>query len=315
MILLLIMRSKDERDTIFSRIFELPNNKNKYKEYYSDNPDKEKIDNELRDHGNGIYSDEIYEQSLVDGIFSLLANLRQFSGQGSETKLTAIKDFDPSVLTSKLIRTATSYGAVSVGIIPTDKEFCYTIRGRGRHYGKVYEQLPWTLVFAVEMAEEEISKAPATDQSVEVVKGYLNAATVGLVLRSVLTKLGYNTEVHMDGESNIILPAAAAAAGLGGIGLHGLLVTKEWGPRVRLGAITTDAPLEKSIIKPFHIEKYCKTCEKCAKACPAKAIPQFTDMEKGVNHEACFSKWGEFGTDCGLCLDACPYSHGLGSRS
>ncbi|RKX78985.1 MAG: hypothetical protein DRZ90_09340 [Spirochaetes bacterium] len=38
----------------------------------------------------------------------------------------------------------------------------------------------------------------------------------------------------------MVLPPSAAAAGLGEIGRHGLLVTKNYGSRVRISAVTTN---------------------------------------------------------------------------
>lgn len=163
------------------------------------------------------------------------------------------------------------------------------------------------------MSEGEIAKAPGAEESMEVVKGYLNAAVVGLVLRSLLVRSGYEGVVHMDGESELILPPAAEAAGLGGLGLSGLLVTKEFGPRVRLGAVTTNLPLTADAGKPFRVDRFCRTCGRCADRCPAAAIPPYGERKKdgpfGIDHERCFRQWRRFGTDCGLCLEACPFSH------
>lgn len=63
---------------------------------------------------------------------------------------------------------------------------------------------------------------------------------------------------------------AAVEAGLGEIGLNGLLITPEFGPRVRLGSVLTDALLEpdKRLTEGVCIED----CMECVKACPARAI-------------------------------------------
>ncbi|MEM3526697.1 MAG: hypothetical protein QXV37_04710, partial [Candidatus Jordarchaeaceae archaeon] len=64
---------------------------------------------------------------------------------------------------------------------------------------------------------------------------------------------------------------AAHYAGLGEIGLNGLLITPQYGPRVRLGALITNADLTPD--DPFE-EKLCKgeECAICVKACPVGAI-------------------------------------------
>ena len=75
---------------------------------------------------------------------------------------------------------------------------------------------------------------------------------------------------------------AAAAAGLGQVGLNGMLVHPDYGPRVHLGSIITTAPLTAD--EPFA-GKLCQTrvCgAACQKECPAKALSRegaLTDVD------------------------------------
>ena len=64
---------------------------------------------------------------------------------------------------------------------------------------------------------------------------------------------------------------AAVAAGLGELGMNNIFMTREWGPRVRLGAVITKAPLEPD---PMMKETLClgEKCMICVKECPAKAF-------------------------------------------
>jgi len=62
---------------------------------------------------------------------------------------------------------------------------------------------------------------------------------------------------------------AATRAGLGWIGKNALLVTPEFGPRVRLITILTDYPFELDL----PIEKdQCNKCNKCVDICPLNAL-------------------------------------------
>lgn len=69
--------------------------------------------------------------------------------------------------------------------------------------------------------------------------------------------------------SDVSLRHAAVEAGLGTLGTNRLLLTEEYGPRVRLMAIVTDAPLEAD---SKSNTAYCDGCELCVKHCPAEAI-------------------------------------------
>ena len=94
----------------------------------------------------------------------------------------------------------------------------------------------------------------------------------------------------------------AVAAGLGWIGRNNLLVTPDFGSRVRLSAILTDAPLDADKPIPFN----CGKCTHCLSRCPANAIKK---EPGGFNLTACrqFIKetCGRKGIGqniCGLCL-------------
>jgi epoxyqueuosine reductase len=67
---------------------------------------------------------------------------------------------------------------------------------------------------------------------------------------------------------------AAVAAGLGEIGWSKVFLTRKFGPRQRLHAIITDAPLEPdALVKPGAI---CKRCMECVTGCPG-AIPHIKE--------------------------------------
>ena len=69
----------------------------------------------------------------------------------------------------------------------------------------------------------------------------------------------------------INLRLAACAAGLGEIGLSGLLLTPQFGPRQRLMALITDAPLKADpLLAPGTV---CDRCGLCRRSCPGQAIP------------------------------------------
>jgi len=78
---------------------------------------------------------------------------------------------------------------------------------------------------------------------------------------------------------------AATRAGLGWIGKSSLLVTPEFGPRVRLQTILLKAELLAN--EPIT-ESRCGTCDACAKACPYGCIHN-TLWQPGIDREALFS--------------------------
>jgi len=70
----------------------------------------------------------------------------------------------------------------------------------------------------------------------------------------------------------IFLKDAAVLAGLGVIGVNNLLITPEYGPRIRLRALCIDAKLGPT--GPIDFSP-CNSCDiPCKAACPQKAFPQ-----------------------------------------
>jgi epoxyqueuosine reductase len=95
---------------------------------------------------------------------------------------------------------------------------------------------------------------------------------------------------------------AAQLAGLGTIGHHSLLITPEYGPRVRLACLLTEVPLEAT----QRMDKdYCINCDACIRACPARAIQAPRQEEVySMNKFACRT-YRQAGLTCGVCIKAC----------
>ena len=104
-------------------------------------------------------------------------------------------------------------------------------------------------------------------------------------------------------------------AGLGELGRHGYLITKELGPRLRLAGVTTDLPLVPDKPVDIGVEDFCSRCEKCADCCPSRSIPSGPPetvngtLRWKLNGETCHDFWAKVGTDCNICMRVCPYRH------
>ncbi|MDE3074449.1 MAG: hypothetical protein KGJ86_03390 [Chloroflexota bacterium] len=97
------------------------------------------------------------------------------------------------------------------------------------------------------------------------------------------------------GQGTMLAREAAVAAGLATWGLNRMVLTPEYGPRVRLAAVLTDAPLQAG--RPLETE-LCPgyaSCGRCAAVCPSQAIP--TDGPRGLDGAACASVSQPFAAD------------------
>ncbi|MDD4601407.1 Epoxyqueuosine reductase [bioreactor metagenome] len=108
--------------------------------------------------------------------------------------------------------------------------------------------------------------------------------------------------------------AAAVRGGLGWIGKSSLLITRKYGPRIRLSTVLTDFRLQVNDV----LEKnYCGKCKKCVDECPASAIvgnhwSEGLPRESLINVQSCdvwkINNYPQFnGHVCGICVAACPH--------
>jgi epoxyqueuosine reductase QueG len=96
---------------------------------------------------------------------------------------------------------------------------------------------------------------------------------------------------------------AAIQAGLGIIGKSGLIITSLYGPRVKLSAVITEAPLEGDEI---IAEDLCGECDICFKVCPSGALKEPVGATRpNYDRFVCCSFYNA-NEGCGLCMSKCP---------
>lgn len=100
----------------------------------------------------------------------------------------------------------------------------------------------------------------------------------------------------------------AEAAGMGTIGTHSLLITPEFGTRVRLACLLTEAPVPTT--RRVDPVDDCTHCLDCVKVCPIGAISSPGPGKRyEVDGMACKFYRDRF-DNCGLCQKICSYATG-----
>ncbi|MGI6447001.1 MAG: 4Fe-4S binding protein [Methanobrevibacter boviskoreani] len=120
-------------------------------------------------------------------------------------------------------------------------------------------------------------------------------------LSDFLRENNVDTEpIHPEYDEFIDFSKIAAKANLGGIGRSGLLITPEYGPKVKISVILTSAKLDKTDPEEDFswIKEYCKRCGKCMDACTYDALKNdklHPKKCKGCNE------------GCSYCINDCPF--------
>ncbi len=307
----------DERDVIFAR-FDLVEGTQNYKDYYRRKPDKKNRDDDIRKIPD-ILANSHFEKSPE--LFSLATAEFDFL----EHQLTQVQGdvFPESVRSSpsentRMVKNIVTYlGADLCGVSLLDQAYVYSHVGRGPDpYGqKIVLKHKYAVAFAVEMDLGMVASAPGAPVVVETGKKYVEAAKVSIIAARFIRRLGYPARAHVAGSNyKAMLPPIAWKSGLGELGRIGVLITDRFGPRARLGLITTDLPLIPDVPLRLGVQEFCQRCQKCARNCPAQAIPEGDKSEESgvlkwvLSREECYRFWRKAGTDCAVCIYVCPYS-------
>ncbi len=215
---------------------------------------------------------------------------------------------DPRKNTEFVKKLALDMGADLVGIAKVKKE--YFFKGRDLEHR-------FAISLALEMDWDRIEQSPGPPSATEVLKIYCKLGEITINLAARIRKLGYEAYGHHPRGSNknpsrLLHIAYAVDAGLGELGRVGLLITPEYGPRVRLGTVTTNLPLVPDKSKEFGFAEFCESCNICVKECEGDAIPMEKTEVRGlekykVDPYKCGPYFGE--TDgCSVCVKVCAFN-------
>ncbi|MCP4762691.1 MAG: reductive dehalogenase [archaeon] len=245
-------------------------------------------------------------------------------------------DISPDKLTKYVKRAGRYLGASEVGITRIDENWLLKdtakISGGGDSITKenirskeviLPNDVQNAIVFTIEMEPLGIRCAPGFLEVASVGLGYSQMTALSTSMAQFIRNLGYKA-IPSSNDTGLSIPLAIDA-GLGAYGRNGLMITKKFGPRIRICKVFTNMPLIHDEPDYKFIEKindFCKGCLKCAENCEAKAIslddePTYTPMCNSNNpgvkkwyihsHE-CYRIWVKYGTDCGNCIKVCPFS-------
>ena len=321
----------DERDHVFARNRALRPGSKQYMAYYKKHPEHETFDAKRRKKGGPIGHPGIIDRPHSGAnVSATLASLSMSMYLSTPDKVSPQPHFQlkgtkvnlsPEEATERVKGYARYLGADLVGITEINPLWLYSHRGEIFHenwedWGKEIKiRHTYAIVCGEEMSFTMVGSAPHTPTTIESMKNYAKGAIITDQLAAFIANLGYSATANFLRHYDAILVPLAVDAGLGECGRLGYVMTKEFGPRLRLSVVTTDLPLVPD--KPIDIgaEDFCRSCKKCADCCPSRSIPLDDQKEINgtlrwkLNDDTCFDYWGTIGTDCNICMRVCPWSH------
>lgn len=224
---------------------------------------------------------------------------------------------------AELKQIAKMFGADLVGITAIDERWHYASRVDTTDISRAPNDLPegvtHVIVMGHAMDPDLVDTYPSALAGASTGMEYSHEAAIVIQLANYISNLGYIAVGSMN-DTALVIPYAIQA-GLGEYGRNQMVLTPEYGPRVRFSKIFTNMPLAIDHPRPLGIKAYCDSCTKCASACPPRALPfgpptfgsDSPSTIKGVkkwsaNCEKCFGFWAKLRSDCAICMRVCPFN-------
>lgn len=211
---------------------------------------------------------------------------------------------DPAEMSERVKKAARRFGADLVGIAPVGPHAIFA--GRTPPHGTA-------ICIGLSMDQEKMAHVPHAPAAEEVMHAYRQVARIALRLGRHVRGLGWPARAYGNPNSTDILHIPLAiAAGLGQLGKHGSMISKEHGSNFRLAAVLTDLPLALDEPVDIAVDDLCMGCKRCVVDCPPDAIfneKQWVRGEKRwyVDFDKCIPYFVKT-HGCAICIEVCPWS-------
>jgi reductive dehalogenase len=327
----------DERDTVFAREALVPGSKEEIL-YHTRNPHLRKVDRQL----SRFIVDKLdrtgptWERSYYRTVFDSLAHLALpdcVDGHPSPGHIDIGKSE-----AGRLVKSLSRYlGADAVGIGPLRQQWVYSHRGVRPFFESQLANMPLfegmregyaaklygdpielshrnAIVLGFTQNLKVLKSGPGGGSDLEIGRVYAKSALVACQVASFIRSLGFAARAHHVRNYCVLVVPLAVDAGLGELARSGHLLHKTYGLNLRLSCVTTDLPLRHDEPVDIGVQDFCERCLKCARNCPAGAIPEGAKTPvRGISKwqidpEKCLLYWSKIGAACFICQVVCPWS-------
>jgi NAD-dependent dihydropyrimidine dehydrogenase PreA subunit len=212
-------------------------------------------------------------------------------------------DLDSTDATRRVKSHGKKFGAGLVGISKLTEEALYE--------GYPEPGYRYVISLGIPMDREEMKHVPQLRAGAEVMRTYRQGSMAAIRLARYIRSLGWPAQAFADGDDILQIPMAVNS-GLGQLGKHGSLISREFGSNFRLASVLTDLPLDCDRPVNIGVDELCTVCRRCTKDCPPGAIIDVKQTVRGqqkwyVDFDKCVPYFS-ITQGCAICLEVCPWS-------
>ncbi len=211
---------------------------------------------------------------------------------------------DAGAMTEQIKKYAKQLGAGIVGITQVSDDLLLYEDDTPHPY-------TYAISMGVPMDREKMEQVPKVTAGVEVVRVYRESSKVANQLAKYIRAMGWPAEAFALGRDILQIPTAIQA-GLGELGKHGSLISKEFGSNFRLVLVLTDLPMHIDAPIDIGVQGVCRTCRAYTINCPPDAISDTKQLVRGVekwyvDYDKCAYYFAKT-VGCSICVEVCPWS-------
>ncbi|KZL05087.1 3-chloro-4-hydroxyphenylacetate reductive dehalogenase precursor [Pseudovibrio axinellae] len=207
-------------------------------------------------------------------------------------------------------------GADAVGLSRCPDYAYYSHDARGEPIVPYHKN---AISILVDQGHETMEGASGDDwiSGAQSMRAYLRASILGGIVAEQIRRLGYPARCHSVVDGEVLQPPLLLLSGLGEVSRIGEVILNPYlGPRLKSGVITTDMPFTYDKPIDFGLQRFCESCNKCARECPSGAITAGpkrmfngyeiwkSDSEKCARYRVSQPA----GSLCGRCMKTCPWN-------
>jgi epoxyqueuosine reductase QueG len=244
-----------------------------------------------------------FPKSLPQMVGSIL-NIRRSIFDLEQNPISGKKRIDAKTL-NELRDFARYVGADEIGYASVPQEWVF------QNTAIRYSQ---AIVLIMEMDKDRMDLAPNPDTAVMVHETYNQLGQVSNKIADWLRERGYAAHAGHPLGGMALYPPMAQAAGLGWRGINGLVITPEFGPRVRLAAVFTEIENLPAYEGDEHawVLDFCLSCKRCIRDCPPDAfydepIHHNNGLVTVLDNAKCFPYFVKY-HGCSVCIKVCPFN-------
>lgn len=237
-------------------------------------------------------------------IIGSILNIRKSIFDLEDNPVNGKKHINPQTL-EELRSFARAIGASEIGFTPVPQEWVF--KETAIRYTNA-------IVLTMEMSKTRMDKAPDPDTAVMVHETYNQLGQIANQVAGWLRERGYAAHAGHPLGGMALYPPMAQAAGLGWRGISGLIITPEFGPRVRLAAVFTEIenfPVYEGDQHAWVLD-FCESCQRCIRDCPPAAfydqpIHHDNGLVTVLDNSLCFPYFA-INHGCSVCIKVCPFN-------